>query len=110
MLVLRVQKEAGGGRGLSRGDRCVTSWRRFASAGPVRPRWGGGDEALLQQSAAHLLIGAEEDEAAGTDEGHPGYTACKQTEGEEEEVLIFTTTSYLQKQNGKYYYYFLLKS
>lgn len=49
----------------------------------------GGYEALLQQSAADLLIGAEEDEAAGADEGHSGDTACKQTVGEEEqEVLI----------------------
>lgn len=38
-------------------------------------------EAALQQGAANLLVGAEEDEAAGADEGHPGYAARKQAAG-----------------------------
>lgn len=40
-----------------------------------------GDAAALQQGAADLLVGAEEDEAAGADEGHPGYAARKQAAG-----------------------------
>lgn len=73
-----------GGRG-----RRVTSW---STAGSARFGSGGrgGCEALLQQSAANLLVGAEEDEAAGADEGHSGDTAGKQTGGGEngEKVLI----------------------
>lgn len=47
--------------------------------------------ALLQQSAADLLVGSQENETAHTDEGDPRYAACKQTaekEGKESKVYL----------------------
>lgn len=76
-------------------------------------RRGGGEEeggALLQQSAADFLVGAEEDEAAGADEGHSGDTACEQTEGggEDGEVLMIFITLFTKKKNIKILSTFLM--
>lgn len=44
---------------------------------------------LLQQSAANLLIGSQEDETAQADEGHPWYAACKQTAEKDRFKFLF---------------------
>lgn len=52
---------------------------------------------LLQQSAANLLIGSQEDETAQADEGHPWYAACKQTAEKDRFKFLFLQKKHWRK-------------
>lgn len=76
-------RQRGGTRGGLQG---ATSGDAFPAVSPCTGSGlrTAGEDVPLQQSAADLLVGSQEDETTHADEGHPRYAARKQPAEKEE--------------------------